>query len=420
MDGESFMNKSPYRVNERIFMLDCARKYFTPGWIKRLIDEISAVGYNAINIHFAEDVGIRLESKKYPWLAGGDHTLCSFGKEYGMPENDDKYITQKEMKDIVLYARQMGLEVIPSLDSPGHMTYAVKKYKQNCGSDIGNYFHKNGKVAIVQAVGEKEESSFSLYSSCLDISNPEAVEFVKNLYTEYGLFFSELGCKNFDIGGDELFGWGDTGSIDKSVPKWSNLDHWQAYAQKLTGDTRAVAYDAFILYMNDITALLRSLGYESIRMWNDDVYRLFDTAWHEVATLDQSIDIQYWSPHTNGGLGTAQFYIDRGHNLYNFARLYTYYTLYPDSNPSFATPEAIMKEWNPYVFAPNNSECTTANTHIFPPFREGNIVKAPNERIKGAGFCLWCDTPAAETEDELLEHIRPYFTAVAKKSLGEF
>lgn len=414
------MSNSVYRVDERIFMLDCGRKYFTPDWIKRLIREISEVGFNAINIHFSEDTAIRLESKTYPWLAGGDHTLCSFGAEYGCPENDDKYLTQEEMRDIVRYAQSCGVDVIPSLDSPGHMTYAVKKYKQNCGSDIGNYYHKNGKVALVQAAGEKHESSFAMYSSCLDISNPETVEFAKNLYTEYGLFFRELGCKSFDIGGDELLGWGDEGSIDKSVPKWCNLDHWQEYAQKITKNPNAVAYDAFILYMNDITALLRSFGYESVRMWNDDVYRSIDTAWQEATQLDSGIDIQFWSPHTNGGENTASFYIDRGHNVYNFARLYTYYTLYSDRCPSYATPDAIMREWTPYVFAPNNSECATDNTYIFPPFNAGNHVAAPNEKIKGAGFCLWCDTPSAEGEDELLENMRPYFTAIAKKASGNF
>ncbi len=414
------MSNSKYRVNERIFMLDCARKYFTPGWIKRLIDELSAVGYNAINIHFAENNAIRLESKKYPWLMGGDHTLCAFGAKYGCPEDNGKYITQEEMADIVRYAQSRGLDVIPSLDTPGHTAYIVKRYMLKYGEDIGNYFHKNGKVAMVMAAGESDESSTEKYSSGIDISNASAVAFIKDLYTEYGTFFRELGCTSFDIGGDELLGWGDEGSIDKSVPKWCNLDHWQAHAQKLTGNPKAVAYDAFLLYMNDITALLRSLGYKSVRMWNDDVYRHSDTAWEEAVELDKSIDIQYWSPHTNNGNNTAQYYIDRGHNVYNFARLYTYYTLYPDREPSYTTPEVIMKEWNAYVFAPNNSESTTDNTYIFPPFNPGNLVEAPNEKVKGVGFSLWCDNPSGETEDELLEHLRPYFTAIAKKALGEF
>ncbi len=415
------MAKPSYAVDECIFMLDCARKYFTPNWIKKLIDEISEAGFTAINIHFADDIAIRLESKIYPWLAGGDHTLCGFGKEYGCPENDNKYFTQDEMRDLVLYAKSRGLDVIPSLDTPGHMMYSVKKYMEVHGIDIGNYFHKHGKIALIGgSIGENDEGGRAKYSRGIDISNPKAKEFVKNLYTEYGTFFYELGCTSFDIGGDELLGWGTTGVIDPTVPKWSNLDHWQEYARVATGNPEAVAFDTFILYMNEITGLLRKIGYKSIRMWNDDVYRFSDTGWQEIVKLDNSIDIQYWCPHTNGGDNTAMFYIERGHNLYNFSRPYTYYTLYPAGrSPSYVTPEAIIKEWNAYVFAPKNSECDkTGNTYIFPPYREGNIVDAPNPRVKGAGFCLWTDTPGSETEDEILEHIRPYFQAIAKKTRG--
>ena len=415
------MSNAKYRVGERIFMLDCARKYFTPEWMKRLIDEISAVGFNVINIHFTDEVGHRLESKKFPWLAGGDYTLCTFGAAYGCPDEDGKFFTMAQMADIVRYAQSRGLDVLPSFDSPGHMTYAVKRYKEVNGVDLGNYFHKHGKVAIVAAAGERDERSQEVYSRGIDISNPEALEFAKALYTEYGEFFYSLGCRSFDIGGDELLGWGDKGSIDPTVPKWSNLDHWEAYAKERTGNPEAVAYDAFILYMNDITALLKSIGYTSVRMWNDDVYRESDTGWRGAAEIDKSIDIQYWSPHTNGGDGTAQFYLDKGHNLYNFARPYTYYTMYPDGRPaSYVTPEAIMKEWTPYLFAANRSECDPGNSeYIFPEFKSGNEIEAPHDRVKGAGFCLWCDCPSSETEDELLEHIRPYFTAIAKKALGE-
>ncbi len=78
-----------------------------------------------------------------------------------------------------------------------------------------------------------------------------------------------------------------------------------------------------------------------------------------------------------------------------------------------------MKEWNPYIFAPNGSECEQhGNFYIFPPFKEDNRIEPPNERVKGADFCLWSDTPSAKTEDEILENIRPYFTAIAKKSTG--
>ena len=48
--------------------------------------------------------------------------------------------------------------------------------------------------------------------------------------------------------------------------------------------------------------------------------------WTEIAELDKSIEIQYWSSAVNGGKNTAEYYVSRGHNVYNFAREYTYYT----------------------------------------------------------------------------------------------
>lgn len=397
------MNSSMCQAKKLIFMLDCARKYFTPDWIKRLIDEISTVGFNAINIHFSEDMGLRLESKQYPWLAGGDHTLCVFGVANGCAEDDQRFITQDEMKDIVRYAYLRGVDVIPSFDSPGHMNYIVKKYNAHYNTDIGNYFHKDGKVSIVQGSSAFKEALPMSYSRGIDISNPEAVKFVKSLYAEYGNFFRELGCKSFDIGGDELLGFGET--INDSLSKWQNLEHWEKYAKERTGNERAVAYDAFILYMNDLSSMLRDMGYESIRMWNDDVYRSFDTDWTGVTELDKAIEIQYWSTLANNGQNTALVYLERGHKIYNFQREHTYYTLYPDRSPSLVTPSMIMENWNPYVFDTNVKE---------------NNPTPPNERVGGAGFSLWCDTPAAKSEDEILECIRPYYTAIAKKTLGDY
>jgi hexosaminidase len=382
---------------ESIFMIDCARKYYTPQWIKKLIKEIADVGYTAISLHFSEDSGMRLESKTYPYLAGGDHTLCLFGKEKGIKEDDDKYITQDEMASIVKYAHSLGVKVIPSLDSPGHMNYVVKKFNAYNNCDIGNYFHKNGKVLIVQGssmVNEKEQLN---YSRGIDITNPQAIEFVKNLYTEFGKFFLDLGCDTFDIGGDELLGFGET--IDDSYSKWNNLDHWQQHAITLTGNPDAVAYDAFILYMNDICSLLKSMGYKSIRMWNDDVYRDFDTSWKCATSLDKSIEIQYWAPFANNGKNNVLVYLNKGHNVYNFVHYFTYYIL-GFGFKSKVTPQQILDTWDAYYFDRDNKDNN-------PAYNEPNV--------KGGGFCLWSDCPSYQTEDEILESMRPYFTAIAQK-----
>ena len=387
-------------VAERNFMLDCGRKYYTPAWIRRLILELEAAGYNALNLHFSEDIGMRLESKTYPWLAGGDHTLCVYGSEKGCPEDDGKYITQDEMAEIVRFAQAHGLEVIPGLDSPAHMNYAVKKYNAHFGSNISNYFHKNGRTAIVQGSSVRKDPAQTSYSRGIDITNEEALRFVKSLYTEFGQFFLSLGCTTFDIGGDEVLGFGE--NIDETHYKWLNLENWRDYAIEKTGNPNAVAYDAFVLYMNDIGHMMRDMGYTGIRVWNDEAYRSGDTGWREVVTLDPTFDIQFGLATANNGANPAKLYLERGHNIYNFTSYYTYYTL-GFGFISRITPDVIDAEWDAYVFDKN---------------RPDGDPKAGDPRVKGGGFCLWSDTAGAETEDEVLEHILPYLQSVGRKLLG--
>ena len=270
-------------------------------------------------------------------------------------------------------------------------------------SDVS--FKNDGRLKLLIIVGTRPEiiRLAAVINKCRKYFDTVLAHTGQNYdYNLNGIFFRDLGCKSFDMGGDELLGFGD--SVDNSVPKWHTLEQWEEYARRVTGRCEAVAYDAFVLYMNDLAALLRSLGYESVRMWNDDVYRYADTGWREVAKLDTSIDVQYWTHITNDSKNTAAFYIDKGHGVYNFAAPYTYYTLYPDKAPTKKAPDEIIAEWTPYVFDDVNPE---------------NIIDAPNEKVKGAGMCLWTDTPDAMTEDELLEKMRPHFTAIARKCLGE-
>lgn len=378
---------------ERAFFLDCGRKYYSPEWIEDMIREISWSNMNAIYIHFSEEMGFRLESKTYPWLAGGDNTLCTGGAEMGVSEDNNKYITQDEMREIAEVAKLYHVEIIPSFDSPGHMNYAVKKYKEKYGTDIGNYYHYNGKTAIVQGSGP--EAAQKNYSRGIDISNAEAVTFAKNLYKEYAEFFKELGCTKFDIGGDELLGWGD--SIASGVSKWKQLDHWKAYAQQRSGNSNAVAYDAFMYYMNDIYDLVKGCGYTSIRMWNDDALRTADTGWSGVVQLNKNIEIQYWTSTANNSQNNVWTYLSAGYKVYNLLNDYNYYVLgqVHDGTDGYKgiTPQHIYEKWAPNVFTPY--EGTGSNTDI------------NNKNVLGSAFCVWCDKPSTETEDTVKENILP-------------
>ena len=283
---------------ERALLLDIARKYYTPSWIKELIKELESAKMNTLIFHFSDEMGLGLESKKYPWLNGRDGTLCT---QCEVP-TDNRQITQAEMADLVSYAKMHHIQIVPSFDTPGHMNYIVKQFNARCasaafsftyldkvyeapaGTDIGNYYHTNGKIAIVQGTRNTE------YSRGIDITNEYAIAFTKSLLDEYASFFRSLGCRKFDMGGDEMLGWGD--SPNASLPKWQQLDHWKEAAVEATGNKDAVAYDYFLLYMNDLYEMLTSskYGYTSVRMWNDEAMRSADTGWKEIVQLNTNID----------------------------------------------------------------------------------------------------------------------------------
>ena len=168
----------------------------------------------------------------------------------------------------------------------------------------------------------------------------------------------------------------------------------------MTGKDNAVAYDSFIIYMNGIVELMRSIGYERILMWNDDVYRDFDTGWQGATELDPSIDIQYWSVKSNGGKNNVYTYLDRGHKVYNFISPCVYYVVGFGGAKYGTTPEILERDWSAYYFDTEKPE---------------NNPPAPDPRILGGGYCLWSDSPASESEDEVLEHILPYIKACGKK-----
>ena len=389
-------SKNIYGVNERAFFLDCGRKYFSPKLFEKLIPILKEARLNALYLHFSEEMGLRLESKQFPWLAGGDHTLCVHGAACGEAENDKKFLTQNEIRYIVSMARDNGIEVIPSFDSPGHMNYAVKKYNEHFSTDIGNYFHKDGKIAIVQGSSIPNEDAQKRYSRGIDISNSTAVSFAHELLLEYGELFRSLGCTSFDIGGDELLGFGE--SIDNTYTKWQSLEHWESFAKKKTQNENAVAYDAFLLYMNETASLMRSLGYTSVRMWNDDVLRSGDTDWRSVVTLDTNIEIEYWLPYANGGKNDIFSYISAGHSVYNLLNYYTYYILGTKMKNGI-TPSQLLDEWNAYVFdSPDKKIRLDPEIHT----------------VKGGAFCLWCDNPSAEAPDEILKNISPFLLAAGK------
>ena len=121
-------------LGHRGAMLDVCRYFYTVAEVKRFIDIMAIHKLNRFHWHLTEDQGWRIEIKKYPKLveigSKRKETIIGhrrYSKVYdGTPHGG--YYTQEEIKDIVKYAAERYIEVIPEIDMPGHMVAALASY----------------------------------------------------------------------------------------------------------------------------------------------------------------------------------------------------------------------------------------------------------------------------------------------------
>ena len=114
--------------------LDCCRHFFTVDEVKEYIDMMAVHKLNTFHWHLTEDQGWRFESKKYPRLteiaAWRDGTMI--GRDWGSDDGirHGGFYTQDEMKDVVAYAAERFITVIPEIEMPGHATAALAAYPE--------------------------------------------------------------------------------------------------------------------------------------------------------------------------------------------------------------------------------------------------------------------------------------------------
>ena len=122
------------RFGYRGMHLDCVRHFFSVQTVKRYIDIMALHGMNRLHWHLTDDQGWRIEIKKYPRLTevGGWRNGTTLG--HNSPVNDGirygGYYSQEEIRDIVRYAAERYITIIPEVDMPGHMLGALTAYPQ--------------------------------------------------------------------------------------------------------------------------------------------------------------------------------------------------------------------------------------------------------------------------------------------------
>jgi len=111
-------------------MLDSARHFQPPEFVKNFIDEIALLKFNTLHWHLTDDQGWRIEIKRYPRLTQVGAWRDSAGEIAGAPTRVGGFYTQDEIRDIVRYAAERHVTIVPEIDMPGHMQAAIAAYPE--------------------------------------------------------------------------------------------------------------------------------------------------------------------------------------------------------------------------------------------------------------------------------------------------
>jgi hexosaminidase len=184
----------------RGLMIDVGRHFIPLDVLKRNLDGMAAVKLNVFHWHLSENQGFRVESKKFPKLQGMG--------------SDGLYYTQNEVRDLIGYARERGIRVVPEFDMPGHSTAWFVGYPE-LASGPGPY---------------EIERKWGVFDPAMDPTREETYKFLDAFIGEMaGLFPDQF----FHIGGDEVNGkqWDANPKIQKFMHahKMKDNNDLQAY-----------------------------------------------------------------------------------------------------------------------------------------------------------------------------------------------
>jgi hexosaminidase len=184
----------------RGLMIDVSRHFIPLDVLRRNLDGMEAVKMNVFHWHLSENQGFRVESKKFPKL----HTLGSDGLFY----------TQEEIRDLIGYARDRGIRVVPEFDMPGHSTAWFVGYPE-LASGPGPY---------------EIERKWGVFDPAMDPTNEKLYKFLDEFVGEMTKLFPD---HYFHIGGDEVNGkqWDANAKIQefKKSHSLKDNDALQAY-----------------------------------------------------------------------------------------------------------------------------------------------------------------------------------------------
>ncbi len=290
--------KDKPRFAWRAFMLDEARYFKGKEQVKKLLDEMALLKLNVFHWHLVDDQGWRIEIKQYPLLTevGSKRRSTQIGSlKWRSPiqsgEPHEGFYTQEEIREIVEYASERHITIVPEIEMPGHSSAAIAAYPWlgTSGARI--------EVPVVFGVGK----------DVYNVADPKVVQFLTDVLDEVITLFPS---KVIHIGGDEV-----------KYDYWKNSETVQAFMAEKNLKTPA---DLQIYFTNTISRYLKSKG-KRMMGWNEimghNLHEYQDKTDTETEEeLAKETIIHFWK----GDIELAENAASRGYHIVNSLHSSTY------------------------------------------------------------------------------------------------
>ena len=267
------------RFGWRGFMLDEGRHFYGKDEIKKIIDVMAAYKMNRFHWHLTEDQGWRIEIQKYPKLtqvgAWRDSKVCAWGDVKPDGIRYGGFYTREDIKEVVEYAKERFVEIVPEVDIPGHSQAAVASYPEFLSCDPEN----KHEVWLWQGVS----------SDVINVANPQAVQFAKDVIDELTELFP---FGYIHLGGDECPTW-----------KWERNAECQALLKEIGSTNYRDLQIYFYKQLKDHIAQKPAEQQRKLIFWNEVLHG-------NTTSLGDDITIMAWI----GADGAAKDAAQRGMN----------------------------------------------------------------------------------------------------------
>lgn len=346
----------------RIVHLDCGRKYFSAEEIKGVIDMAAENLYTHVELAFGneglrfllDDMSVSVNGASYESDAvtaavqtgNQNYTAYSSGE-----------LTESEMDEILAYAAEQGISIIPLLNSPGHMNALMTAGEALTGTTM----------------------AYDNSTRTIDVTNTTATAFTLAVLEKYVAYFAEKGCTHFNLGADEY-------ANDKYTSGAMGFGQLQSRGQ----------YDDYIAYVNSAAAIVKEAGMTPMA-FNDGIY--FNNVTSS-GTFDSDIAVCFWTSGWTGyTVASASTLAQKGHEIINTNDNWYYVLGNTTGYYNLSRAQTGTKE----------TACTTVLTDS-----SGSVTPI------GCMLCIWCDSPSVSYTTAEQENISGLLSNLAENNADYF